>query len=162
MVSSTVPVPNKRLCALTALYGSLHAVLPTLQTLAPAAVYEELAAVDAFLQAAGVEAEVQFDFSLKGDTKYYNGAVFCGFIEGVPRAILAGGRYDLLMRKLGKKADAIGFAVYLDLLERLPLSEKQEQQTVELSYTADTFAQTVKTAEAMRQDGKTVILRKGE
>lgn len=152
----------EKLCALTALYGSLHAVLPTLKTLAPADAYAELAAIDAFLQAAGVEREVQFDFSLKGDTKYYNGAVFCGFIEGVPRAILSGGRYDLLMRKLGKKSDAIGFAVYLDLLERLELAEKQESDTVSLTYTADDFEQTVREAERLRADGKTVILRKGE
>ena len=152
----------EKLCELTSLFGSLHAVLPTLQALAPDAVYAELAAVDAFLQAAGVEAEVQFDFSLKGDVKYYNGAVFCGFIEGVPSAVLSGGRYDLLMRKLGKADDAIGFAVYLDLLERLPLSAKQENDTVVLTYTDDDFADTVKSAEALRADGKTVILKKGE
>ncbi len=152
----------EKLCALTSLFGSLHAVLPTLKTLAPEAVYAELAAIDAFLQAAGVEQEVQFDFSLKGDVKYYNGAVFCGFIEGVPRAILSGGRYDLLMEKLGKRADAIGFAVYLDLLERLSLCEKQENDTVVMTYTVNDFADTVKAAQALRADGKTVILQRGE
>ncbi|MDR1131239.1 MAG: ATP phosphoribosyltransferase regulatory subunit, partial [Oscillospiraceae bacterium] len=32
-------------------------------------------------------------------------------------AILSGGRYDKLMERLGKRTQAIGFAVYADLLE---------------------------------------------
>ena len=39
--------------------------------------------------------------------------------------VLAGGRYDRLMRKMGSEAGAIGFAVYLDALERF--EEKQER-----------------------------------
>ena len=31
---------------------------------------------------------------------------------------MSGGRYDRLLKRLGKKAGAIGFAVYLDRLER--------------------------------------------
>jgi ATP phosphoribosyltransferase regulatory subunit len=30
--------------------------------------------------------------------------------------VLSGGRYDKLMRRLGRRSDAIGFAVYLDRL----------------------------------------------
>lgn len=150
------------LCTLTDLHGSLHAVLPTLKALAQQSVFGELAAIDAFLQAAGITDAVQFDFSLKGDTKYYNGAVFCGFVEGVPSAVLSGGRYDLLMKKLGKKSDAIGFAVYLDLLERLDTAEKTDADTVHLTYTEDTFAAVAAKAEQLRRDGKTVIAQKGE
>lgn len=43
----------------------------------------------------------------------------------MPSSILSGGRYDNLLRKLGKDADAIGFAVYLDLLERFDSKEKE-------------------------------------
>jgi len=39
---------------------------------------------------------------------------------GLPRAVLSGGRYDGLMKKLGKDACAVGFALYLDDLKRLP------------------------------------------
>lgn len=42
-----------------------------------------------------------------------------------PAAFSAAGRYDNLLRKLGKDADAIGFAVYLDLLERFDSKEKE-------------------------------------
>ena len=37
----------------------------------------------------------------------------------MPTRILSGGRYDGLMQKMGKRASAIGFAIYLDLLEGL-------------------------------------------
>ena len=41
--------------------------------------------------------------------------------EGVPTGILSGGQYDNLMAKMNKKQKAIGFAVYLDELDKLSL-----------------------------------------
>ncbi len=76
---------------------------------------------------------VRIDFSVVGDTRYYNGIVFKGFISGVPRSILSGGRYDLLMQKMGKRSGAIGFAVYLDEIDTLDGSVDQ--------YDADVFVQ---------------------
>ena len=60
------------------------------------------------------------DFSIITDLSYYNGLVFKGSVQGIPSPVLSGGRYDKLVAKLGKKAGAIGFAVYLDALSRLP------------------------------------------
>ena len=51
--------------------------------------------------------------------EYYNGLVFQGYLQGLPRPLLKGGRYDLLMQKFTPGAGAIGFAVYLDELDRL-------------------------------------------
>lgn len=59
------------------------------------------------------------DFSLVSDRNYYNGITFKGFISGIPESVLSGGRYDRLMEKMGRRSKAVGFAVYLDLLERL-------------------------------------------
>jgi len=61
---------------------------------------------------------VNLDFSVVNDMDYYNGLVFRGFVEGIPSGILAGGRYDNLLLRMGKHGEAIGFAVYLDQLER--------------------------------------------
>jgi len=61
--------------------------------------------------------DIRIDLSLTGELNYYNGIIFRGFVKGVPAGILSGGQYDYLMEKMGKKAKAIGFAVYLDLLE---------------------------------------------
>ena len=48
--------------------------------------------------------------------EYYNGIVFQGYIEGLPRAVLSGGRYDKLLRRFNKNQPALGFAVYFDAL----------------------------------------------
>ena len=60
---------------------------------------------------------ITFDFSLVNNRKYYNGIVFRGFLSGISESVLAGGQYDKLMQKLDRRAGAVGFAVYMDLLE---------------------------------------------
>ena len=64
--------------------------------------------------------KIHIDFSVINDLNYYNGFTFKGFVAGLPSGILSGGQYDTLMAKMGKKDKAIGFAVYLDEIERLP------------------------------------------
>ena len=65
----------------------------------------------------GIKNALQIDFSVVSDMNYYNGIVFKGFVEGIPSAVLSGGQYDKLMKKMKHKSNAIGFAVYLDLLD---------------------------------------------
>lgn len=69
----------------------------------------------------GTEAEdkLRIDFSVMSDMNYYNGIAFKGFVSGAPESVLSGGQYDRLMRKMNRKSGAVGFAVYLDQLERL-------------------------------------------
>ncbi len=62
---------------------------------------------------------IKVDFSVIGDINYYNGIVFKGFVKGTPNAVLSGGQYDKLMAKMAHKSKAIGFAVYMDELERI-------------------------------------------
>ena len=69
--------------------------------------------------------KVQIDFSVVNDMNYYNGIVMKGFVNGIPQSILSGGQYDRLLSKMGKKAGAVGFAVYPDMLEDLTPSKKQ-------------------------------------
>ena len=73
---------------------------------------EELREITALLD----EQQVRLDFSLGNDMKYYSGLVFKGYVRGVPASVLSGGQYDRLLSHMGKKARAIGFAVYLDRL----------------------------------------------
>lgn len=67
----------------------------------------------------GLSDGLVIDFSVVNDMNYYNGISFTGFIEGVPVGVLSGGQYDKMMRKMKRKDGAVGFAVYLDELERL-------------------------------------------
>lgn len=89
---------------------------------------EELAAMEslsAALENSPLSPRIVFDFSALNDTAYYNGFALQGFVPGVSEKILAGGQYDLLMKKMGRRSRAIGFAIYLDLLEMLPEEEIQ-------------------------------------
>ena len=69
---------------------------------------------------------------------YYSGLIFQGFIDGIPTGILSGGRYDNLMQRFGKKSGAIGFAVYIDLLERYGESKRTYDVDVLLFYDENT------------------------
>ena len=70
------------------------------------------------LDSLGLISKIKIDFSIVNDTSYYSGIVFKGYIKGIPTSVLSGGRYDKLMKKMGKNSGAVGFAVYLDMLER--------------------------------------------
>ncbi len=112
-----------RACALQTLittYGTPDEVLPVLSALsreneALREPTEELTqTIDALPDE--VRERVRLDFSLLNDMTYYNGIVFRGYIKGIPDGVLSGGRYDRLMRKMNRRSDALGFAVYLDRL----------------------------------------------
>ena len=79
---------------------------------------DELETVTGVLEEAGFGEQIRVDFSILNDTDYYNGISFAGYMDGVPKAVLSGGRYDSLMHRFGKPQGGIGFAVYLGELER--------------------------------------------
>lgn len=111
------------LITLLGLYGTPEEVMPELKTIAAEngaaqEVYSFEKAVNLF-RSNVPDGNVVIDFSLASDTAYYNGIVFKGFIEGIPDSVLSGGQYDKLMKRMHKKSGAVGFAVYLDVLERL-------------------------------------------
>ena len=84
---------------------------------------EELWGLYSILQAAGYGDALRVDFSIVNDLSYYNGITFQGFVEGIPESVLSGGRYDNLLQRMGKDGAAIGFALYMDALERLEAAE---------------------------------------
>lgn len=93
------------------------------------------------LDLSGYGNKINIDFSVISDTHYYNGFVFKGFIEGISTRVLSGGQYDNLMKRMKLDSGAIGFAVYLDMLERFEYSEKDYDVDCVLLYddTCDIF-----------------------
>lgn len=83
------------------------------------AALSELRQVCAGLAAKGQGVMTRLDFSLWFDPSYYAGLLFKGYLPPLPEALLVGGRYDPLTRRMGKPFGGIGFAVYLDQLDRL-------------------------------------------
>lgn len=94
---------------------------------------EKLQSLISMLEYSCAENKVRVDFSVVEDINYYNGIVFKGFIRSIPTAVLSGGQYDGLMKKMKRKSGAIGFAVYLDSLDRFADSgERIDVDTVVL------------------------------
>ena len=91
------------------------------------------------------------------DRNYYDGVIFKGFINGIPDSVLSGGQYDKLLSKMGKKCGAIGFAVYLDRLERFGVEELDYDTDVLLVYDKDVDCKSViDTVKLLNESGKTV------
>ena len=97
---------------------------------------------------AGLGNMLRIDFSIVSDMRYYNGIAFKGFIDRVPAAVVSGGQYDKLMKKMGRKSGAIGFAVYLDLLERFFADGSEYDVDTVLLYSADDDMSAVHSAAA--------------
>ncbi|MBE6627884.1 MAG: hypothetical protein E7629_03060 [Ruminococcaceae bacterium] len=100
-------------------YGAPAAVLEKLEGLLTDEVFgEALKQLKSILSVVPSE-KLRIDFSVINDMSYYNGIVLKGFISGIPQSILSGGQYDLMMQRAGRSSGAMGFAIYLDLLEEL-------------------------------------------
>lgn len=100
---------------------------------------------------------IRFDFSIMNDMNYYNGVVFCGFLGGVSGCALSGGQYNKLMRRMGRSSGAIGFALYLDLLESLHEEAPAYDVDVLLLYDSTVSpAALAARAAALRGEGLTV------
>ena len=101
--------------------GAAQEVLPklirALDGLCDTAPLQRLSQIIAAIEDPQIRNMIQVDFSLTSDLNYYNGIVFKGFVEGVPSAVLSGGQYDKLMKKMKHSSRAVGFAVYLDMLD---------------------------------------------
>jgi len=110
----------------------------------------------------GPEKEMlRFDFSVVDDFHYYNGLVFKGFIQGIPQSVLSGGQYDKLMRKMGRSSGAVGFAVYMDMLERLEQRKKDFDVDVILLYEEDDDLAVVRSqANGLIASGSSVMVQR--
>lgn len=156
---------TKGLETLASLYGGLEETLPRAKALCcnekMAQAVAELEELLRCLKIGGNEKNVNLDFSIVNNMDYYTGIIFQGFINGVPSSILSGGRYDNLLRKLGKDADAIGFAVYLDLLERFGSTEREyDVDTLLLYEEGADVAALWKAAQMLTDHGQSVLVQK--
>lgn len=129
--------------------GTPDEILPRLKAMA-----ERIGAQAEFLEFESVvsaldeelQSKLRIDFSVVSDINYYNGIVFKGFIDKIPDSVLSGGRYDSLMQSMSRKSKAIGFAVYIDMLERFNIKEREFDYAAVLLYSENDSISTVKNA----------------
>ena len=118
---------EEMLKGLVMIYGTLEDVLPKLKAMQVSdgfsAAVGQLSDILDVLSENGCKDKARLDFSVANSMKYYSGVAFKGFIDGVPGGVLSGGQYDKLLSKMNRTSGAVGFAVYLDMLERLDVEE---------------------------------------
>ena len=155
-------VEDTQLMLLVGAYGKRSKVLKQLEALnCGQEALQELKTLSKLLDQLPWSDRILFDFSAVNNMNYYNGIVFQGFLSGICESVLAGGQYDKLMQKLDRRSGAIGFAVYLDLLEQLPAEDAQFDVDILLLYDADADKMAVAKAVAeLTAQGKTVSTQK--
>jgi len=151
------PEASQDLCQLTGLYGPPRELFPVLEEMVRgermSAALSELEAICTLVP----EDRLRLDFSIVNDMHYYNGFLFRGYLPGLPSGVLSGGRYDNLLRQMGRGDGAIGFAVYMNLLERLEGPSESYDADVLLLYDGQTPASRVLLeAEKCRRAGQSV------
>ena len=103
----------------------------------------ELKALSRLLEGSAFSERIRFDFSVVNDMNYYNGFVFKGFLAGICGGVLAGGQYDKMMARMDRGSGAVGFAIYLDLLEQLRQERAGYDVDVLLVYDSGTASHVV-------------------
>lgn len=149
------------LCKLPFLYGTIDETLDRAEELA---LNDEMLQDTAFLRmycealkSLGYEKNLRLDLSMINDIDYYNSITFKGYVRSLPGCVLAGGQYDKAMKVLGKKGDAIGFAVYLDeLTKEYAAPSRYDVDAVLLYDEEDDMVQVAKAVAMIQQEGKTV------
>ncbi len=146
---------------LARLYGTPDEVLPQLSSLSRGQRMDdalaELTQLCRLMASRGLDHHLRLDFSVVNDMGYYNGVIFRGYLPGLASGVLAGGQYDHLLRRMGKTGGAIGFAVYLDQLERLEKDGSQwDVDTLLLYGPGDDPAAVLEQAQALIAQGESV------
>jgi ATP phosphoribosyltransferase regulatory subunit len=108
----------------------------------------------AFLVAHIKNAEVTIDLAELGGYAYHSGVMFSAYVDGVPSAVVRGGRYDHVGQAYGRARAATGFS--LDLREVARISSLQMQDSAILAPWHDDDALRAKIA-ALRAAGEVVI-----
>lgn len=161
MICEENEVPGEamdKLLKLVRTYGAMDEVIPEIKGIVTEEALAQLECVRDVLKAEGLSENVRFDFSVVNEMGYYNGIMFDGFVKGIAKPVIAGGRYDNLMKSMGKKCGAVGFSVSLDALERLGQQDRKNDVDTLLIYDENAdVAELTKTVDELRENGESVL-----
>lgn len=149
------------LCRIPFLYGPVKETIKQAREIALNSAMEKaldkLDEIYGALEIMGEAEGIQVDFSMVNDIDYYNGIIFRGYIKELGRSVLAGGQYDHAMEILGKKAGAIGFALYLNEINRIAEARPEADVDVILLYSEEEpLSQVIQAVQQLQQKGRSV------
>ena len=153
-----------KLLSLLSLYGVPDAVLPRLSALcesdAARKSYESLVSLVSLLSDTPYIDRIRIDFSVVNNMSYYNGIVMKGFLEGISEGVLSGGEYGALLGRMSRQGNAVGFALYLDIIADA-LYESREYDVDVLLIAENAADEEIRdAASALRAEGKSVSVQR--
>ena len=152
---------SRKLLALASCHGSGRELKALLTTPEELSAWQELETLLNILKEAGFGSHVRLDFSAGNNMRYYSGVVFQGYLAGIHTSVLSGGQYDKLPRKLGRNARAVGFAIYVDLLQELQKQEDPYRVDTLILHDGTVEPRTLaKAAEKAAAEGSVLVTRK--
>ncbi|MBE7078879.1 MAG: hypothetical protein E7380_03370 [Clostridiales bacterium] len=155
---------KERLLTLLSVQGEAGKALEKLRPVCQGKAKEAFARLERLCKLLGVTEyadKFRIDFSVVNNRNYYDDVVFKGFVDGIYEGVLSGGRYDLLLRRMGKDEGAIGFAVNLDLLEGFKETRHRKDVDILLLYDENTpTLQLVRAVNALVKKGNSVSAQK--
>ncbi|MBU8906722.1 ATP phosphoribosyltransferase regulatory subunit [Desertibacillus haloalkaliphilus] len=111
------------------------------------------------LECYGVTEHLKIDLNLVMHMSYYTGVVFEGYGSRLGVPLASGGRYDELLEKFNRPAQATGFGVRLDLLvEALGKAEDIKPQTC-VVFSKERLADAIEVATEKRNKDEAVVLQ---
>lgn len=120
---------------------------------------DELRELTEALKKCGYADKIRLDFSLIDDFRYYNGAVFRGYARGAAKAVIRGGRYDNMLKRMGKPGRAVGFALDFDAASSL-MTEAAVKPTI-IDRQGLSIAEALAAAERVAASGGCAIVCEG-
>ena len=153
------------LSSLIELHGSPYEVIERLRNICKNDAFcdslNEFSELCSLLAATEFAENIRIDFSVINNSSYYNGIVFKGFLSEICESVLSGGNYDPLMRRMGRKSSAVGFALYVDLLENIGVDKLDYDVDALILYSENTPTEKVlKVREELIKSGKSVSAQK--
>ena len=109
------------------------------------------------LNALGYQGRFAFDLGKVPHLDYYTGIIFEGFVPGIGTAVLSGGRYDDLLKKVGRDMPAIGFGVKVDYLLDAVKAEPETKR--QLAYPQKCLIEALQYARQLREEGPLELVR---
>ena len=155
-------IDQKRLMALLTLRGDgskLEEAIELLPNEAGERVLNELRTLLHTLKAYGVADQVKFDFTLVSHMSYYTGVVFEGYANNLGVPLSNGGRYDELLERFDRPAQATGFGIRLDhLAEALGVTDHERLPNA-IIFSPERREEAIQQASERRANGEKVVVQ---
>ena len=109
------------------------------------------------LKELGYEKYITVDLSMVPRVDYYSGIIFKGYIDGIVKAILRGGRYNGLLKNFGQDKPAIGFSI--DINELININYNNKNKYLEVTIDNNNPISMLKEAIIKTNEGKRVNIK---